>query len=144
MGEVPESKLNNWIIAELKNKDMIIKHLLLYVVENLKLRKEYIVSRIEAMQDGSPYVYISLTDLAGGERQQQRPTNQFGTNAFPFTSPEDLMKNLPKAMAGIMGGGMGSLDSPTLKLSMREYEDMGLKVGDKVLVDIGKQENSGV
>jgi hypothetical protein len=106
--------------------------------------KEYIVSRIEAMQDGSPYVYVTLTDLVGGERQQQRPTNQFGTNAFAFTSPEDLMKNLPKAMAGIMGGGMGSPDSPTLKLSMREYEDMALKVGDKVVVDIKKQENTGV
>jgi len=46
-----------------------------------------------------------------------------------FTSTEDLMKNLPKAMGNITGmmgcGGLG--DSLTFKLSMKEYEDMGLK-----------------
>lgn len=50
-----------------------------------------------------------------------------------FSSPEDLMKNLPKAMgniAGMAGGGLA--DSPTFKLSMREYEDTGLRVGEKV------------
>jgi hypothetical protein len=44
-----------------------------------------------------------------------------------FTSPEDLMKNLPKAMANIgkaIGGGGVPVDSPTFKISMREYEDM--------------------
>jgi hypothetical protein len=41
-----------------------------------------------------------------------------------FTSPEDLMKNLPKAMENVskvMGGGGSSTDSPTFKVSMREY-----------------------
>ena len=50
----------------------------------------------------------------------------FGPNMMAFTSPEDLMKNLPKAMANIsraMGGGGALTDSPTLKISMREYED---------------------
>jgi hypothetical protein len=65
-----------------------------------------------------------------------------------FSSPEDLMKNLPKAMgniAGMIGGGAGSLaDSPTFKLSMREYQDMGLRVGEKVSVEIKKKENSGI
>ena len=56
-----------------------------------------------------------------------------------FTSPEDLMKNLPKAMGNIskmMGGGMGGpADSPTFKISMKEYEDLGIKVGDKVSIE---------
>ena len=43
------------------------------------------------------------------------------------------MKNLPKAMSNMFGGhGSGrtaSGDFPTIKMSMREYEDMQLKVG---------------
>jgi len=57
-----------------------------------------------------------------------------------------LMKNLPKAMgniAGMMGGG-GPADSLTFKLSMREYEDMSLKVGDKVSIEIKKKQDSGI
>jgi hypothetical protein len=43
-----------------------------------------------------------------------------------FTSPEDMMKNLPKAMASIseaMGGGGPLSDSPIFKIIMRKYED---------------------
>lgn len=56
------------------------------------------------------------------------------------------MKNLPKAMAIIgkaMGGGFPT-DSPTFKISMRENEDMAVKVGDKVTIEIKKAETSGV
>jgi hypothetical protein len=38
------------------------------------MKKEYVVSRIEASQDGSPYVYITFADpndyKAGAEKQQ--------------------------------------------------------------------------
>ena len=66
-----------------------------------------------------------------------------------FTSPEELMKNLPKAMGDISkmiaGGGAGGLtDSPTFKMSMNEYEDLGIKVGDKVSVEIKKSDNTGI
>jgi hypothetical protein len=104
--------------------------------------KEFIVSRIEASQDGAPYVHVSFMDQTSGERQQ--PMNPFGVKAMTFTSPEDLMKNLPKAMSNVMGGGMGIADAPTFKLSMREYDDMGLKVGDKVLIEIKKPEITGI
>jgi len=40
------------------------------------------------------------------------------------------------------GGGLG--DSLTFKLSMREYEDMGLKVGDRVSIEITKKQDSGI
>jgi hypothetical protein len=52
-----------------------------------------------------------------------------------FTSPEDLMKNLPKATSNIsrgMGEGCPLTGSPTFKISMRDYEDMAIKVGDKL------------
>ena len=110
------------------------------------MKMVYIVSRIEASQDGSPYVYVSYANQndfkAGADRTPQNP---FG--AMAFTSPEDLMKNLPKAMANMgkaMGGGGFPTDSPTFKISMREYEDMAIKVGDKVTIEIKKTDSSGV
>ena len=113
------------------------------------MKKEFIVSRIEASQDGSPYIYITFNDAndyKSGERQQQNP---FGTNVMAFTSPEDLMKNLPKAMANISkmmgsGGPTGMTDSPIFRMSMKEYEDMGIKVGDKVTIEVTKLDNSGI
>jgi hypothetical protein len=45
-------------------------------------------------------------------------------------------------IAGMTGGG--HTDSPTFKLSMREYDDMGLRVGEKVSVEIKKKDDSGI
>jgi hypothetical protein len=104
--------------------------------------KEFIVSRIEASHDGTPYVQVSFMDTTSGERQQSM--SPFGVKAMTFSSPEDLMKNLPKAMSNVLGSGMGVADAPTFKLSMREYEDMGLKVGDKVLIELKKPEVTGI
>lgn len=112
------------------------------------MKKDFIVSRIEASQDGSPYVYVTFSDpndyKPGAEKQQ----NPFGANVMAFTSPEDLMKNLPKAMGNIskmMGGGGILTDSPTFRMSMKEYEDMGIKVGDKVTIEIKKSDSgSGI
>jgi hypothetical protein len=109
------------------------------------LKKEFVISRIEASQDGSPYVYITFADpneyKSSGDKKQ-------GSNVMAFTSPEDLMKNLPKAMGDISkmitGGGAGLTDSPTFKMSMKDYEDMGIKVGDKVSIEIKKSENTGI
>ena len=110
------------------------------------MKKEFIISKIEMVHGGGPYVYIGFVnpnDSKSGEARQQNP---FGPKAMAFTSPEDLMKNLPKAMGNITGmmGGGGLGDSLTFKLSMREYEDMGLKVGDKVSIEIKKKQDSGI
>jgi hypothetical protein len=110
------------------------------------MKKEFILSKIEMVHDGSPYVYLGFVapnDSKSGEGRQQNP---FEPKAMAFTSPEDLMKNLPKAMGNITGmmGGGGLGDSLTFKLSMREYEDMSLKVGDKVSIEIKKKEDSGI
>jgi hypothetical protein len=65
-----------------------------------------------------------------------------------FTSPEDLMKNLPKTMANIgkamRGGGVSPTDSPTFKISIRDYKDIAIKAGDKVTIEIKKTESSGI
>lgn len=107
------------------------------------MKREFIVARIEASQDGSPYVYVTFNDPK--EYKQDRPnTNPFGSGVAAFNSIEDLMKNMPKVMANIPGLGGGLTESPTIKLSMKEYQDMSIKVGDKVYVEIQKAESSGV
>jgi len=108
-----------------------------------KMRREYIVARIEASQDGSPYVYVTFSDPK--EYKPDRPTtNQFGPGMASFSSMDDLMKNMPKIMASFPGLGGGITETPTIKLSMREYQDMGIKVGDKVYIEIQKTESTGI
>jgi hypothetical protein len=55
------------------------------------------------------------------------------------------MKNLPKVMSNVFGasGGM-SRDSPTFKISMKEYEDMAIKIRDKVGIEIIKVDSGGI
>jgi hypothetical protein len=114
------------------------------------MRKEYIVAKIQSPQEGSHYVYVTFTDDKEYRPEEKKMQSQFGPGVGTFNSIEDLMKNMPKIMANMPGlggaGGGGQTESPTVKLSMREYEDMNIKVGDKVYLDIYKQDevNSGV
>jgi len=108
------------------------------------MKKECVISRIEASQDGSPYVYITFADPGDFKPGAEKPQNSFGPNMMAFTSPEDMMKNLPKAMSNIskaMGGAGPPTDSPTFKISMREYEDMAIRVGDKITIEIKKSDS---
>ena len=109
------------------------------------MKKDCVISRIEASQDGSPYVYVTFVDPNDYKPGAEKPQNPFGPNMMAFTSPEDKMKNLPKAMGNLskaMGVGGALTDSPTFKISMREYENMGIKVGDKIIVEINKSDSS--
>jgi hypothetical protein len=106
------------------------------------MKKDFIVARIEAAQDGGPYVYVGFSDP--NDYKSDKPVNPFGSNVMAFSSPEDMMKNLPKAMGNIsrMMTGGGASDSPTFKISVREYEDIGIRVGDKVTIEIRKSDNN--
>jgi len=109
------------------------------------MRKQFIVTKIEAAQDGSPYVYIGLIDPNDYKSGESKQLNPFGPRMMAFSSPEDLMKNLPKAMGNMTGMMSGNInDSQTFKFSIREYEEMGLTVGEKVSIEIKKSENSGI
>ena len=48
----------------------------------------------------------------------------------------------PYDTAWAMTGGGFPTDSPTFKISMREYEDMAIKVGDKITIEINKSDIS--
>jgi len=115
------------------------------------MKKEFIVSKIEASQDGSPYLYVMLTDTKANftstRRQQGFPENPFGVAAIPITSLDDL-KNLPKkisdAIEGAFGGGSNNISSEctTLKMNTREYEELGIKIGNKVTIEIKISNNN--
>jgi hypothetical protein len=107
------------------------------------MKKDFVVSKIEAPQDGSHYVLVAFTDP-----NALKSTSGGGSGeAVPFTSPEDLIKNLPKVMSNMFGKGAGGGmlgDSSTFKITMKEYEDMAIKVGDKVKIEIRKADKNGV
>lgn len=111
------------------------------------MKKDFIVARIEASQDGGPYVYVKFGDPDDYKPRPEKE-NPFGTNVMAFTSPEDLMKNLPKAIGNIsrmMGSGSaGMTEEPSFKISMRDYEDMAIKVGDKVTIELKKTDSGGI
>jgi hypothetical protein len=109
------------------------------------MKKQFVVSKIETTQDGSGYIYVVLTDARGNftptRRQQGFPEKPFGIATIPITSVDDL-KNLPKkisdAINGAFTGGGNSIssDSTTFKMSEREFEELGIKLGDKVTLEI--------
>lgn len=101
--------------------------------------KEYIVIRIDAAPDGGPYVLVSLADPHDAKKGQPRFTLQ----EMGFTSMDELMKNLQKALAGLSHQMVGGLTT-IIKMEIREYEYLGLKVGDKVYIEISRAEKEGV
>ena len=107
------------------------------------MRKEFVIKRIDASPDGSPYVTALLTsskDLQDGNK----PQSQFDPSKMMDPSKMgDMMKDLNKMLSG-MGGMMSGGNGTSLKLDMHEYREMNLAVGDKVYLDLTKDENTGV
>jgi hypothetical protein len=108
------------------------------------MKKEFIISKVETSQDGSPYVYLVLTDTKGNftptRRQQGFPENPFGVTAIPITSLDDL-KDLPKkisdAVEGAFGGSRNNISENTsFKMNVSECEELGIKAGDKITLEI--------
>ena len=60
------------------------------------VKKGYIISRIEC---SLPYVYVAFSNANDYKADGKKQRNPFGPNMMAFTSPEDLMKNLPKMMS---------------------------------------------
>lgn len=108
------------------------------------MKSEFIVSKIEASQDDlSPFVEVIFSNI--NSRNANQPQSPFGNMGTTFSSPEDLMKNLPNLLGGAGRiGGMGLGDSPTFRLSIREYDEEALKVGDRVTIEITKSTSSGI
>ena len=108
------------------------------------MRKEFVIKRIDASPDGAPYVIVSLTsskDLQEGNKN----LSQFDpTKMMDPAKMGDMMKDLKKMLSGVGGGMMSGGIGTSLKLDMHEYKEMNLSVGDKVYLDLTKDENTGV
>ena len=107
------------------------------------MRKEYVVVRVDAAPDASPYVTVSLSSKKDAQEQNGSLSSPFGkSNVMGFSNMNDMAKELNKMMSG---GGLGMMGNTTsIKLDMIEYKKLGLSVGDKVFLDLTKAENSGV
>ena len=108
------------------------------------MKKEYVVTRIDAAPDGAPYVIAALS-LAKDLKEGNQPPSPFGQNVMGFSNMDDMMKGLNKMLAGGMPGMGGMPGNQTaIKLDMHEYKELGISVGDKIFLDISKSEGLGV
>ena len=115
------------------------------------MKKEFVVCKIVAPEDGSPYISIVLTDAKGNfiptRRQQGFPENPFGIAAIPISSLDDL-KNLPKKISDAMNAAFSgssnntSSDSTVFKMTQKEFQELDVKIGDKITLEI-KTSNTG-
>ena len=107
--------------------------------------KEFLVSKVEVPQDGGPYICVVLTDIKGNftrtRRQQGFPENPFGIATIPISSLDDL-RNLPKKISDAINAAYSSsdnnipYDSTTFKMTQKEFQELGIKEGDKVTIEI--------
>ena len=105
------------------------------------MRKEYVVIRIDAAPDAAPYVVVSLSSKKDMQEKDGPLSSPFGkANVMGFSNMNDMAKELNKMMTG--GGMMGN--TTAIKLDMLEYKNLGLSVGDKVVLYLSKAESSGV
>ena len=106
------------------------------------MKKEYVVKSIDSAPDGAPYVVVSLSSIKD-LKEGSAPTNPFGgPKVMGFSNMNDMMKDLNKMLSGM--GGVGMHGVTQLKLEMHEYKEMGLSVGDKVFLELTKEENLGI
>lgn len=104
------------------------------------MKKEFVVRSIDAAPDGAPYVVVSLSSVKDLKEGATTPPQFGGPKVMGFTSVNDMMKDLNKMFAG-----MGMQSGVTqLKLEMHEYKEMGLSVGDKVYLELTKEESLGI
>ena len=108
------------------------------------MKKEFVVKSIDSAPDGAPYVIVSLSSIKDIKEGTTTPNPFGGPKVMGFTNMNDMMKDLNKMLSG-MGGGFGMQGGLTqLKLEMHEYKEMGLSVGDKVFLELTKEENLGI
>ncbi len=107
------------------------------------MKKEFVVRSIDAAPDGAPYVVVSLSSVKDLKEGTGSPPSPFGSpKVMGFTNMNDMMKDLNKMFSGM---GMGMQAGITqLKLEMHEYKEMGLSVGDKVFLELTKEETLGI
>ncbi len=106
------------------------------------MRREFVIKRIDASPDGAPYVIVSLTSSKDLQEGNKNPSQFDPSKMMDPAKMGDMVKDLNKMLSGM--GGMIPGGGTSLKLDMHEYKEMNLSVGDKVYLDLTKDENTGV
>ena len=94
------------------------------------MKKEYVITEITAAPDGAPYVLISLVDPRDLKDRQRTSFNP----QTIFSSPDELFRNLGRILQSQALTGMSTI----IKLGLHEYEELNIKVGDKIYLEIIK------
>ena len=108
------------------------------------MRKEFVIKRIDASPDGAPYVIVSLTSSKDLQGANKNPSQLDPSKMMDPSKMGDMVKDLNKMLSGMGGMMPGGGGGTSLKLDMHEYREMNLSVGDKVYLDLTKDENTGV
>jgi hypothetical protein len=108
------------------------------------MRKEFVIKRIDASSDGAPYVIVSLTSSKDLKDGNNNPSQFDPSKIMDPAKMGDMVKDLNKMLSGAGGMMSGGGGGTSLKLDMHEYKEMNLSVGDKVYLDLTKDENTGV
>ena len=94
------------------------------------LKKEYVVTEISAVPDGSPYVLLSLKDPDEVGGPQQPPSATPAT----FSSMNDMFQNFGRILSKQMLGSFTTV----IKIGLNAYEHLDVKVGDRIALEINK------
>ena len=95
------------------------------------IKAEFVVKEIAAAPDSGPYVLVTLVDPRD-MKESYRPRGQ--PVVMGAGSIDELVKGITKSFGGQMAQGFTTI----IKLDMREYEDSGLRIGDRVKIEISK------
>ena len=95
-----------------------------------RLKKEYVITKISASTDGSPYVFVSLK----GPKEIGGPQRTPVPSVASFQSMDEMVKNLSRVFSKQMMGGFATV----IKLGLNEYEKLDIKVGDRISLEINK------
>lgn len=106
------------------------------------MKKEYVVKSIDSAPDGAPYVVVSLSSLKDLKEGNTQQSPFGGPKVMGFSNMNDMMKDLNKMLSGQGGGMMGGVTQ--LKLEMHEYKELNLSVGDRVYLELTKEDTLGV
>ena len=93
----------------------------------MNLTKEYVVTNISAAPDGSQYIFVTLKDPkeASGPQVPEIPESE---------AMDDMLRNIGRIITLQMTGGFATV----VKLKLSEYENLDIKVGDKMSLTMDK------
>ncbi len=94
----------------------------------MSLTKEYVITNISAAPDGSQYILVTLKDPKEASGPQIQPI------VPDYENMNDMMTNIGRIITLQMTGSFTTV----IKLKLNEYEDLDIKVGDKVSLTMNK------